>query len=659
MQSPFVFDWNACRRGTREVLIAAIDMFSNGKKIMSINMPTRYGKTPTGILLAGVSTRGWINPDGLHVKPFASVNVWVTVNLMLREQAANKDKWAKFNKLFSIDNPLRYGEITSSYENFKHFAPNNEEYLSMNIHKMMDNSADGVDIVFLKWIDHLLYTRNGLPPIFHFDESQFLGESKPWGKIIERIISAGALATVWTATPQRSDGGIIPGFIVSEIGHEERIVGVVEDTFIKDGEKYAMIDHRRVKVSDYEMRAHVNIPFSESWSNGYLLHTNHRMIDVNMTEVDGVTSEDNRSKKLSELTESTIKKDGIIGQVVRSQKVIRDAVNVAHEQFLQYKKINKHAAIAVFTVADRDGIKDEMAKKIKNEFLTHDPALQIDIATLNVDNSSDLIKNFVSNDHDIIIFKAMGGVGWDCERICVVLDLGDDRQDAASIQKWMRGGTPDGLNKNFALVTLQDALTMAIYKRCIEDAGGCASVSEAESLWQSFTKIEEKTKPIWVLKSAESGDFGDNQGAFAPREDAVLAKALIELISSFRAQCTDAELTQKANALGLRMGSAPQAEDNESIDEKIRKYQEDIIDNCSSAIRDLYKRTYGDYNKSKDNGRYGELSTTIYRMMYQRAGVFQSSVSISKNRDISQLEKLDKASQIIKVEMKRHEDLTV
>ena len=658
MPAPFAFDWSACRPGTKEVIRTAIEMFTSGKKIMSVNMPTRYGKTPTGILVSGVSTRGWITPEGLHVNPFASVNVWVTVNLMLRKQAANPKKWNKFNNTFSISTPLHYGQIEASYENFKHYMPNNEEYLSVNIHKLIGSGTEIVDGVFLKWIDHLIHTGNRRPPMFHFDESQFMGENKPWGKAILRIMEAGALVMVWTATPQRADGGIIPGFTLSEIGHEERVIGVIEDTFVKDGERYAIVEQRRVRTADYEMHAHVNIPFSESWNNGYLLHANHCMVDVEMSEVDGQTAEDIKSKKLSELTENTIKSNGIIGKVVRNPKVIRQAVEIAYEKFLQYKKINPDAAIAVFTVADRDGVKDEMATRIKTEFLRHNQSLKIDIATLNVDNSSALIEEFVDNDHDVIIFKAMGGCGWDCERICVVLDLGDDRQDAASIQKWMRGGTPDELNNNFALVTLQDALTLSIFNRCVSNEGGKASVSEAEPLHQTITKIEEKVRPMWIVGNVENGDLTSNQKEHASRKDVPLANALFKLIAGFRSQVTDAGLIQKATELGLTVNPSESAVQESSIDEKIDGLRSAITTSCDSAIRSLYRRTNSDYNQAA----WSETSKTVYKLVYQRAGIMLKGndyVPISKNRDIAQLEKLERAAQIVTEEMKRYEDLTV
>lgn len=663
-KSVFVFDWSACRRGTQEVLRTAASRFSGGEKEMSIIMPTRYGKTPTGRLLSGISTRGWITPEGLHIKPFASVNVWVTINLLLRAQAAEKDKWEADSKIFQISTPLRYGQIQDGYDTPKHFCPNGEEYLSINIQKIL-NSGNGnslVNPVFLDWIDSLLHNPTGkrLPPIFHFDECHFYGTNKPYGKIIEQLKDAGALVVTWTATPVRSDGGIIPGFETYKIGEMEEERSVLTDTIEKDGKRFGIFEKQRVLISDYGMDAHVSIPFSEAWSNGYLLKVNHRKIDVEVSEIDGAIMETKRNVMLSELTESTLRKNGLIGKLVRSPKVVRNMVQAAYEQLKWHRLINPRAAVVGFTVGDRDGGKDEHAGMVKREFLKLDPSLKIDIATLNVDNSLDTVNAFPENDHDVILFKQMGGVGWDCPRACVVLDLGDDRQDASAVQKWMRGGTPDKLNRTFSLVTLQDATTMSIFKRCIDNEGGKATEKEAQTVGLELKELKMKDKPTWVTERSETGDFSDNDGNLAERTYAPTFNGLMEIFPEIKQLSTDASIIDRLKRTGYRFDAStlPPAEKN--IDEQISEYQEDIIAILDRAHRKLFAQVYGQYDKSKA-ASYGETRKTVYRMCYQRAGLSYDNdyVEVRKNRNLEQLVKLERGAQLVEEDVKRYEDLTV
>lgn len=641
------FDWNACRRGTQEMLLTGATMFTSGQRQMSVNMPTRYGKTPTGRLFSAISTRGWRSPLGIDIAPFASVNVWATVNLILREQAASAKHWKKTQEIFHMSEQLRYGEITDSYDNWHHLRPNGEEYLAINIHKIVDY----IDM-FSEWTDHLIKTTH-LPPIFHFDEAQFYSGSKPWGSAVYQLLDAGAGVITHTATPSRSDKGLIPCFIAEKIGDDEFEQKVLRDTFEKDGERWGIFDRNWVKLTDYRMRAHVDVPFSEAWAKGYLLKASYRTVDLRVSEINSGGSEEIRNLMLSQVSPSIVRQNGLIGDGTRSHKAISESVGISYEQMMQYRRINPRSAIAGFTVSDQDGGRNEHAGHVKEEFLRVDPSLKIAIATQKVDGSHDLIRSFDESDFDVILFKGMGGVGWDCPRVQVILDLGQDRQDASSIQKWTRGGTPDGMNKVFTIVTLADKLNQGIWNRCIENEGGSATEKVSELVDQELQKIKEKDRSIWILKGAETGDFRDNDGIEAEAADAPLASALFALASEFRL-ATDAGIVHKARNLGIQVASTGKGK---SIDQEINGYQKDIVVYMSEATSKLYAYLYGVYDQSKTAQKnYAEASTELYRVLYNRAGLSYDRdwVPVSKNRNLDQLQKLDEQAQILREEMRRN-----
>lgn len=638
---PIEFDWAACRHGTQEVLLRALERFSSGYKAMSINMPTRYGKTPTGRLLAAISTRGWQTPQGQYYKPFASVNVWVTINLMLREQAADQKHWDKTNEIFGLSESLRYGEIQDGYDSLgkliRNARPNNEDYLAVNIHKL----GDYID-TYCQWIEHLVHT-TGLPPIFHFDEAHLLSEAKPWGKIVAAVMEAGARVVTWTATPRRSDGGIIPAFIPETIGEDEREIKVLRDIIEKDDERLGIFDNMQQRITDYTLRANVDIPFSEAWTNGYLLKPSYMTVDVSLSELDGESNDDLRNVMLSDLTPSTLRSNGIIGKAARSRKAIRRAVAIAYEHLMQWRRISPRAALTGFTLSDRDGGKNEHAKIVRDEFLRLNPSLKIAIATQKVDDAHDIIKAFPDSDYDIILFKGMGGVGWDCDRVQVVLDLGDDRQDAQAIQKWMRGGTPYENHKAFSLVLLSDQLNKDIFKRCIQDEGGAASVKVSELIDSELKSLEEHTRNIWIVDNAAQGDFMDSDQFVATSDDAPLAVALMDLVAEFRASATDAALVNRARALGITKSTQAQAE--KPIDEQLEEYRTDIIAAMDDALRTIYPSLYPKY----DQKTWGDTSQFLYRKMYEDAGLSydRDYVPVKKNRNLEQLAKLDRHAQIV------------
>jgi hypothetical protein len=665
--SVFIFDSSKCRPGTQEVLLTVPELLAGGKTVISVRMPTRYGKTPTGYLLSGTSTRGWNTSSGLYIPPFASVNVWVTINLLLREQAVNSKKIEKVKNIFSIPSGVKCGEIKEGYISHKHFTPNGEEYLAINIQKIINSTSDEnvVNQVFIEWVDSLLHSPTGkrLPPIFHFDECHLYGKDKPYGRAIEQLEKAGALIIVWTATPRRSDGRMIPGFNATEMSAKSDVQGEVVDSFVQDGEKYNIVDQYNVRTVDHLIVADIDIPFSESWANGYLLKASHRMVDVLLSEIDGISLEVKQEILLSKLPESAIKKDGLIGKTVRSPKVVRDMVAMGHSEWVEYKKINPGAAIVVFTVGDRDGSKDEHAMLVKREFHRIDPSMKIDIVTLNVDDSRNIVKDFADNDHDVIIFKQMGGAGWDCERVCVVIDLGDDRQDSTSVQKWMRGGTPDGINKTFALITLQDALTLSIYNRCVKDEGGAATTKEKEWIRTEIRRVkpaDEKLESTWVIDAPGDGDISDTDQNRAGREDIPLLDTLKELFPGVRRVYTDAAIINHAKSLGVKVDPLKSPKKEKSIEDVILGLQDDIISIAGRSQRNIYRKLYGTYVPARDGEKWGNAAKQVYNLIYTRAGLSYDGdyVPVRKNRDIEQLRNLERAAQLVEAEINRYEDVS-
>jgi superfamily II DNA or RNA helicase len=517
---PIEFDWEACRRGTREAILTALQRFGSGERTLSINMPTRYGKTHTGRLITAIGTRGWITKDGQVIAPFAAVNLWVTVNVMLRDQAASKDHWQKFNSVFRPSQNLIYGSITEGYDSLGKFVrnarPNDEDFLAVTIQQLHEN----IDI-YVQWIESL--AAQGLGVIVHFDETHLLNEDKPWGKIVKLITDAGGRIVGWTATPRRADGGIIPGFHPTFVGSETRDISVLKEIIYQDSKRFGRFEDQIRQTTDYLLDADVNIPFTEAWNEGYLLKASWLPVDVDLTEIDGENHEELRNVKLSQLMPSTCAKHSLYGKCARQTKTVRRAVALAYEQMLFWRRLSPRAAVIGYTVSDRHGGRNEHANQIKREFLRLDPALKILIVTQNVDESAALLQNFEESDYDIILVKGMAGIGWDCARIQVVLDLSDVRQPATLIQRWMRGGTPYNFHTAFSLIVLADQLNGQIFQECCTDLGGTASLTTAEIIDEEIRELEDRIRNPWVINGAKQGNFADSDNNQAAADLAPLS----------------------------------------------------------------------------------------------------------------------------------------
>ena len=129
----------------------------------------------------------------------------------------------------------------------------------------------------------------------------------------------------------------------------------------------------------------------------------------------------------------------------------------------------------VYTMNDLGG-KDEEdnahANAIRAAIRKFRPDLTVCIATSADGKGKELIESFVEGEGDILIVKQMAGLGLDCSRLKVCLDLSATRTPASLIQRLMRIATPHNGIMTGIVVTPKDVLGDACFNLFIRNQGG-------------------------------------------------------------------------------------------------------------------------------------------------------------------------------------------
>jgi superfamily II DNA or RNA helicase len=438
---------------------------------------------------------------------------------------------------------------------------------------------------------------------------------------------------VWTATPSRADGGIIPGFYTEIIDTSNYTRWRKMDELTVDGIDMVIIGEEAAQKTRYAQIADVNVPFSEAWAEGYLCRISHQTFEVDLTKIKRKT--DTREEcKLSDLSESYIRNSGVLGRSLTDPIAFIPACEQALKYLRQHRELNPSAAMIVFSESDTAGVSNRHAKAIKKALRRLDSSLKIDIATSKSEDAPDeLLERFIDNDHDVIIVKDMAGAGWDCKRVKVVLDLSSTRQDASTIQRWTRGATPDGTNTVMTLVAPNDALTRDIFHRWIAEEGGETAEVITELVAQFLREKKPKEdKDLIFASDAAPSFFSDNDNQYASAERECVVDALLDAFPWALSQESRAGISQKLQRKNIYIES-DQTPTLDPIDKRI----DALRDSVNALMDEIHRTIYWSLYNKLDNAAWGKTRQECYTELYKRASIPYENRKIATNRDLNQL----------------------
>lgn len=508
----FEFDFDKEREGAKQCWIAALEMFGQ-KQILSFVLPTRYGKSDTMRTMSALMMFGWKRGAQI-IQPVASKTLYLSHVANLRSQMVMKKKWDKWYKRINGSGaPIKTFELKRGFENSTRSSVLNQLQRSANFHAAtISLVVENID-TFCQWVDYELRA-TGKPVLIHVDECQFFGFSKPWGQAIAKLLEAGALVAMWTATPVRADGDIIPGFDVNILDEQECKYSIFKES--KESDKWIKETFAGTRFT-IDQRPDVIVPFSDAWEQNLLCHFSLETFDIDFAEV----SEDSSLKdggSLAEFAKDKARK--YLSKALRHPLVVRAAVTKFIHELLLKKKASSSYKGVVFCQSDIGSEEDQHLKQVEAEIKKQHPEFKVLRCTQkSLDDTDKALLDFNDSHYDVILVKQMASAGWDCPNAKVELDLSTVRQIASCCQRWMRVATPpeDGKTMTCTLILPKDALTDMLWQVIVTGNGGQSVKTEVEKvLEEAIDKKDgnQSTEKNFVPIGFKDSSFSDNKGNY-------------------------------------------------------------------------------------------------------------------------------------------------
>lgn len=464
------------------------------KRVYSIMMPTRYGKSDI------------IRSMGLMsiMENRACFAVAVSSSPFLSQQLADPLKmkqWSeRYEAKYTKNNKPWIGKYIK-HEIIPHNpTPNSEWFISTHIHAIASSSV-GQEL-FKEMIRREV--AKGLPPILFFDEVQYYSGSNKWGSVAKEFSEMGCRVVVLTATPYRHDGDDVFGFgkKLSKTKEGKTLVF----TSPSDNPDKILLHKQVYDEETFEIQADMEVTFREAWETDCLSK-------ASIYEIDWEVEKAGEIQLLSAMQKSESQK--VISTVCRNSKFIDKFVESFLASLKQYRNagVNRARGIIYSMVDDSlsSGECNAHQKAIKIALETASPGIRVAIATMGSDkeggNSEKDIRKFCdknSNDYDVLILKSMGSEGLDCDDITTVGILHNIRSLGKLIQQIMRGGNYVEYKKTFDVIMPSDPTGTGLIRDFLSESGGLSinRTIQCETVQEVDKKPEEEKEKYSLL------DFG-------------------------------------------------------------------------------------------------------------------------------------------------------
>lgn len=493
-------EWrNAARPGQIRAVDVTMGRYLDGESYTALVLPTRYGKSDVMRLSTYLLWADGHAPCALALSP----------TTFLRNQLGAAVKWQEAALRYRLMLPVKLKTLTK-WELRPH--ANGELFLSATM-GLAQHNLDFITDWILAVIDE-----TGRAPLLFIDETHMSSNDNKWGEVATLSAAAGARIVLLTATAERSDGNLIPGFPVEET--ETQIVKVAHTRPGREPEliEIDLYEGRRSRV---KLVAHHETTFKAAWDEGALCHFSRVPYDIDLSEMsdDGATS-----RVLSEI-ESTIEARRALSMVIRSQIAISHG---AHSFVWNLHTMRNQLADAAgivfcgndqFMDEEQDREFNQHAKKIEKAVHAEDASLRVVIATSAEGDGARALEQFAAGLGDVLIVKQMASLGIDIGRLKVGWDLSPVRTPASCIQRMMRIATPHHGMKLCVWITPDDIISRGYFDSLIDRQGGAAVTHDLELISTTEKLREEHTRSFFTVDDATLADFQDTKENYAAKEE--------------------------------------------------------------------------------------------------------------------------------------------
>jgi hypothetical protein len=476
-------------------------------KIVSIVLPTRYGKSD-------VIRASFLD---LYYQGLVSCAIVLSPAINLQRQMVDKRKIDEMLKRYQITpagSLATWRPTAGGTDAFKQWRSLIDSHIVNQPTLISSTQQFAVlhgfsDTAWLTmWVREVI-AATGLPPAFYIDEFHLGSYVNQIGKLAQVLHNAGACEVVLTATPYRADGELMPGFEYELVDYdviEHAISKATADPNIR------LVELRETLKGMYRMKADFEYTFAAAWAEkpSPLAGVEIVKIEADVTKwTEG--RELDQHKLLSELKASEAQR--VLGKyVIRSNDVRHECVMSAIGQYKRMAVNGTPIGIIVFVGNDTEDEDNHEAKAVLKIFTKLAPELKVTIATSTTDSASERIERFVAGEGDVLIVKMMAGLGLDCPRLKIGVDLSPIRTVASYAQRLMRIATLFVQCNQGVWITPADALAVELFHMLVTSAGGMLERAEASRvLGQEFVEKTDKPEEGYLIDNPRLGEVVNHE----------------------------------------------------------------------------------------------------------------------------------------------------
>ena len=529
----------------------------------------------------------------------------------------------------------RLGKITT-LRDFVHRSMCGDEWLgSIHIHALLEPTPRRL---LREWVDESRATY-GAPPLIVFDEGQHFSARNVWGGLARQVHEAGSLVVPLTATAFRQDGDDVYAFH-RELKEGSRPISRVRTYCTPHPDPTKRYLHTSVRdETAFEIRADSEVPFSQGWSEGHIAKATFDLIDWQMKGWGTYSASE--SRLLSELPKDEAR--AVLASLYRDPAVIRVAAMRVLRHLETFRAHSVPEATLVWFGMDDVGTMaaNENQKAIKAVLKQLHPTLDVRIATLKTDDEYDdtakqTIEKFTdikTKQFDALLLKAMGVLGMDSDRICVVVLWNPVRSLAQMIQMAMRGGNSK-LKSHFVIVALKDVMTVEGLQAFVEDEGG-AFIDVVET---DHTVVEIEKQPTtdggYIAVAPVETGMGDTDGRTCSADEVRLALYMLTNIPELIGRRTIPMIATLGHSLGITVPASRVDTDFVDSERACDAYRENLEGKVKHLGRAMFLRRHGrrSLGTPADLAEYGELYRHAAKLIKERTGCWLSWDKTNKDR---------------------------
>jgi len=594
--------WSAYRPGQRTGLRLGVEHMLNREPFTSFSIATRYGKSPLIRSLALIGKAASLIQCSIALSP----------NETLRNQLNLQKHWESDLNRFALRSllPGRRLNVRTWATGFPVGAghptltPEGEWFVGATAQLAHVNQR------WLElWVESELH-KTGLPIAVFADEVHMDGAGLPWGDLLTTLAKAGALVFPFTATPERADGRSIPGFRKEVKNTDPVIVSKRRPGRTPELVKVEIWEGERQIV---QLRADVEVSFEEAWGEtpSPLCEISYIPFDVRLRELGAGPDE---SLSLSELSDTEARQQ--LGRVVRRSDVIRKGVDTAVFWLNHIRRAKPDAALIIFCQPDLQGDDErhlnQHIKEVQAALVEFAPDLEVLVATsANQDKRGvDVIQDFRDRGRgDVLIVKMMAGLGLDCPRAKVGLDLAAVRQYASYVQRLTRIATPYDGWLHAVWITPADVVGQALFQRCVADKGGEFTETLLLDKVKEYERVKlEQTSKTYVTDGTTDAEATDNRARLADVDSQPAGRALAGMLPAILQMYTFPQICEAAAALHVDpTGVAEPVQIRDTLTEN-RRLRRDLDAKATDIASERCMRQCGHY----DPKEYQELIRDVW-----------------------------------------------